>query len=290
MNPRITNWAGLRVWVVGGSTGIGAALAEALLRRGARLAVSARREGPLRERLAAMVQRGDTSQPGTTGQSSMPTSATEPIAIAADVSDLASVTAAHERLIALWGSIDLVVWMAGTYTPMRAQDYDHARALEMVRTNLDGVLNGLSVLLPNFMGQRRGHLAIVSSVAGYGGLPRSLIYGPTKAALNNLCESLYMDLHPLNIGVTLVCPGFVATPLTAGNDFHMPALLTADEAALKIIAGLEKGRFEIHFPYRFTLWLKLLRLLPRSLYLRLVGRTAANLPAPASAPGRTPAP
>jgi short-subunit dehydrogenase len=120
--------------------------------------------------------------------------------------------------------------------------------------------------------QGAGGVAICSSVAGYRGLPTSLVYGATKAALINLAETLYMDLSPRGIGVWIVNPGFVKTPLTDRNEFRMPALISADEAAQHIIDGLASGRFEIHFPKRFTRWLKLFRLLPYGIYFRLIRR------------------
>jgi short-subunit dehydrogenase len=126
--------------------------------------------------------------------------------------------------------------------------------------------------VPVLLGQRAGGIAIVSSVAGYGGLPTSLLYGATKAALINFAETLYLDLQPKGIAVYLVNPGFVKTPLTDKNEFEMPALITADQAAREIIAGLERGEFEIHFPKRFTWALKLLRLLPYRLYFAAVHR------------------
>ena len=112
----------------------------------------------------------------------------------------------------------------------------------------------------------------MASVAGYRGLPQSLAYGPTKAALQNLADTLYLDLHELGIGVSVINPGFVATPLTAQNQFAMPALLTPDQAAVAILKGWARGAFEIHFPRRFTLWLKLMRHLPDTLYFALVRR------------------
>jgi short-subunit dehydrogenase len=115
-------------------------------------------------------------------------------------------------------------------------------------------------------------MAFVASVAGYRGLPKAAAYGPTKAALINFAETLYLDLAPRGISVFLINPGFVATPMTAGNDFAMPALISPQEAAGEIIAGFAHGGFEIHFPRRFTNWLKLLRLLPYRFYFPLVRR------------------
>ena len=160
---------------------------------------------------------------------------------------------------------------------MRATDFDLDVALRHVRVNYDGALFMLDALLPVFKAQaasgRGGHISLVSSVAGYRGLPRSLAYGPTKAALINLAECLYLDLSPQAIGVSVINPGFVETPLTAQNDFKMPALITPEQAAGHILAGWGSGDFEIHFPKRFTSGLKALRLLPYRLYFAAVRRS-----------------
>lgn len=261
MNPPITDWQGLRVWIVGGSTGIGAALIKPLIDRGAKIASTARREAPI---VAAFSK--------ATGLSRTALEAAGHRVLCADVTRIETLRAAHDSLIQQWAGIDLILWVAGTYAPMRADSFDHAGAAALVETNLSGVLNGLAVTLPTLLKQGRGNLTIVASVAGYSGLPKALIYGPTKAALINLCESLYLDLHQRGIGVTLVNPGFVDTPLTEGNDFKMPALISADEAAQAIVRGLARGHFEIHFPHRFSRWLKLLRIMPYWLYMPIVAR------------------
>ena len=134
-----------------------------------------------------------------------------------------------------------------------------------IRVLLDVVLNPL-------IAQGCGHLSLVSSVAGYRGLPNSLAYGPTKAALINLAEALHMDLGDTGVGVSVINPGFVETPLTAQNDFTMPALLKPEQAALAIMDGWRAGDFEIHFPKRFSRSLKVLGLLPDSLYFKAVKR------------------
>lgn len=252
LNPRLRDWRGLRVWIVGASSGIGEALARELGHRGARLALSARREAPLRT-LAKAAPAGSLVLP-------------------LDVTDAAAVLAAAGRIEAEWGGVDLVVWLAGTYAPMRAQQFDLARARAMLDANLHGVLNGLAALLPMCERNTCGGLALVSSVAGYRGLPKSLAYGPGKAAVINLAETLWLDLSPQGVGVWLVSPGFVDTPLTAANDFAMPGLMQPADAARAMIDGFARGRFEIHFPKRFTLWLKLLRLLPDRLYFAAVRR------------------
>jgi NAD(P)-dependent dehydrogenase (short-subunit alcohol dehydrogenase family) len=146
-----------------------------------------------------------------------------------------------------------------------------------MRVNYDGALYMLDAVLPVLMAQSRsgrgGHLSLVASVAGFRGLPKSMAYGPTKAALIHLAETLYLDLAPMKLGVSLVNPGFVETPLTAQNDFRMPALITPEEAAREMLAGWARGDFEIHFPKRFTLWLKGLRHLAYTPYFAAVRRS-----------------
>lgn len=251
LNPLVRDWRGERVWVVGASTGIGAATARLLLERGARVALTARSP----DKLAAVGANHARA-----------------LAVPADVTQVEQLAAAWQTLRERWGGCDRVLFVAGTYQAMRAAQFDLAQARGMVDTNIGGLLNLLDVVLPDLLAQRRGAIAIVASVAGYRGLPKALVYGPTKAALINLAESLYLDLRPFGIGVHLICPGFVATPLTASNDFRMPALITPEVAAQQLVRGLENGAFETHFPKRFTLFLKLLRRLPYAWYFRLVGR------------------
>ena len=261
MNPPIDGWAGRRVWIVGASSGIGAELARALARRGARIAVSARRADALREMLA---------DAGGALPADAPAQGGAPEILPLDVTDADAVAAACDTLKACWGGIDLVLWVAGLYAPMRAQTFELGAARRMLDTNLGAVFGGLAAVLPTLLAQRAGGIALVSSVAGYSGLPQALVYGPTKAALINLAESLYLDLRPAGLSVYLVNPGYVDTPATAGNGYRMPALITARQAAEATIDGLEAGRFEIHYPRRFTRWLKLARLLPYRLYFPLV--------------------
>jgi NADP-dependent 3-hydroxy acid dehydrogenase YdfG len=246
LNPPFTTWKDKRCWIVGASTGIGAALAETLLAQGARVALSARRREPL-EAMAAK-HGGNVA------------------VLPLDINDAPALAHATDSIVARWGGLDLLVLMAGDYAPMRAWELDLEVARRMVQTNIQGYLNGLAPVIPLFMKQGSGTISLVSSVAGFRGLPKSLVYGPTKAAIINLAETLYLDLEPKGIGVCVVNPGFVRTPLTAGNEFKMPALIEPEEAAREIARGLERGLFEIHFPKRFTGWLKLMRHLPYTLY------------------------
>ncbi|QYF94392.1 SDR family NAD(P)-dependent oxidoreductase [Massilia sp. PAMC28688] len=249
MNPGIDDWAGKRVWVIGASTGIGEATAHLLVDGGALVAFSAR---SLDKLLATTA------------------SAPRALALPLDVTDPASVAAVCQRLVAQWGGIDLVLVVAGGYNEMRADSFDLAAAHGLIDLNLRGVFNCLAPVLPVLLRQGSGGIGIVSSVAGYSGLPKALVYGPTKAALINLAESLYLDLHPRGIAVYQICPGFVDTPLTRNNDFRMPSLMTAQEAAEQLVAGIERGHFHIHFPRRFTNGLRLARLLPYRLYFWLI--------------------
>jgi short-subunit dehydrogenase len=257
----LAQWAGQRIWIVGASSGIGAALTRELLPTGARLALSARREAPLRELL-----------PGA----SAGLEPTPHLILPLDITQLEQVRQAHQTIQERWGQIDRVIWVAGNYIPMRADAIDPQTAASLIHTNLTSIYGALSVVLPNMLARGSGAIALVASVAGYSGLPKALVYGPTKAALINLAETLYLDLKPRGLRIQIINPGFVSTPLTAQNDFKMPALISPDEAAREIRKGLEHGGFEIHFPKRFSRFLKLLRLLPYWLYLPLAGLTGKN--------------
>lgn len=247
MNPALRDWQGRRVWLVGASAGIGAALAHALAQRGACLALSARSLASLQALQidGALLLPCDSTQPG-------------------------SLAGAHEALRSAWGGVDLVVYLAGNYVPMDAGSLDLAVAEQVIDVNFSGALRLVAAVLPTL--HAGGGIALVASVAGYRGLPKALAYGPGKAALIHLAECLYLDLAPKGIGVWLINPGFVATRLTAQNDFAMPALMTPERAAAEIIEGLARGRFEIHFPKRFTRLLKLLSLLPYRWYFAWVRR------------------
>jgi short-subunit dehydrogenase len=248
LNPPLQDWHGKTVWLVGASTGIGAATAAALHACGARVIISARQQ----QALAAFT----AQHPGSA-------------AVALDVTDAPAVQSAAEHLLAQ-GPIDCVVYCAGTYSAMRATHLDAASMQRHMEVNYGGAVNVLQAVLPAMLARGQGHLSLVASVAGYRGLPNSLAYGPTKAALINLAETLYLDVHTLGLGVSLINPGFVQTPLTAQNNFDMPALLTPAQAAQAILRGWAQGRFELHFPKRFTLWLKALRVLPHRIYFALV--------------------
>ncbi len=248
MNPRVSDWNGRRVWVIGASTGIGAETARMLLAAGARVALSARQADALHEVAA-----------GHRDAQVLPL----------DVTRHEQVLAARDALMNVWQGLDLVLIVAGAYHEMRVDNFDMQMVDRLIDVNLRGVFHCIDAVLPVLLQQPGGGIGIVSSVAGYSGLPRALAYGPTKAALINLAESLYFDLHPSGHSVYLINPGFVATQATAGNDFDMPGLISAPEAAGHILRGIERGAFHIHFPRNFTNWLRVARMLPYRWYFWL---------------------
>ena len=245
LNATLAPWTGKRCWIVGASSGIGQALARQLQQRGAHVVASARNADALHA-LAAQAPERTTVLP-----------------LDVSTGDLH----AAARVV---GPPDLVVYCAGHYRPMRAAEFDLADAMRHMDVNYIGALRLLDAVLPAMRARRAGHISLVASVAGYRALPLALAYGPTKAALIQLAETLYMDLRADSVGVSVVNPGFVETPMTAANRFKMPALMSAQDAAAEMLRGWERGQFEIHFPKRFTLGLKLMRLLPFSLYQALV--------------------
>ena len=247
-NPSLTDWRGKTVWLVGASSGIGRATAHALHARGAKVFVSAR------------------SQQGLDDFAAQHAGA---VALPLDVSDSAAVKAAAQSIFDS-GPLDLMLYCAGYYKDMRATEFDLKEMLRHQQVNYVGALHALDAVLAHFIARRAGHISLISSVAGYRGLPKSLAYGPTKAALINLAETLYVDLQDSHVSVSLICPGFVETPLTAQNKFTMPGLIQPAQAAEAILHGWAQGAFEIHFPKRFTLLMKALSLLPAALYFPVI--------------------
>jgi NAD(P)-dependent dehydrogenase (short-subunit alcohol dehydrogenase family) len=256
LNAPLTDWPNCVCWLVGASTGIGQATAHRLHEAGATVIVSARNAAAL-NKFAQEHERGH--------------------ALPLDVTDRESLRSAAREIVQRHGRIDLAMYCAGHYKPLRATAYDLEEMLRHQLVNQTGAYHLLDAVLPTLLRQaalgQRAHVSLVASVAGYRGLPNALAYGPTKAALINLAEVLYLDLQPKGIGVSIINPGFVETPLTAGNAFEMPALITPEQAAGHIVAGWEAGNFEIHFPKRFTLWLKALRHLADGLYFAAIRRS-----------------
>lgn len=240
-------------WVTGAGKGIGRALCARLAGDGWIVAASARSQGDL-DTLAA------EHAPGAVR------------AFPLDVTDSAATERTIDEIENRCGPIERAVLNAGTYIPTGVTPFDPEIFRAQFAVNVFGAVNGLAALLPRFIARRRGHIAIVASVAGYRGLPGAAAYGATKAALINMCEALKVELEPFGISVSVICPGFVKTPLTDKNTFPMPFLISATEAAGYIARGLDARRFEIAFPGIFAIIMKTLRLMPNRLFFLIARR------------------
>ena len=251
MNHRDHTLDGRSVWIVGASTGIGAALAEELLERGSRVAISARREDKLDE-----------------------VSCGRMTVVAADVIDRAGLDAAADRVRETLGEIDIVIFNAGFWQRMDALDWDRDLFERHVDVNLLGLNNLVGAVLPRIIENQRGRVVGVASVAGYRGFAGAEAYGATKAAQINMLEALRSAVRRHGISVTTVCPGFVDTELTAANTFPMPFMISPRQAATAICNGLERGKMEIAFPLRMAMLMKIARLLPVRVWAAATSRTA----------------
>ena len=230
---------GATAWVVGASSGIGAALAEELSNRGARVAVSARRE----DRLHAV-------------------SSGRMVVVPADATDAAGLRAAADRVRDELGPLDLVILNAGYWQQMDVREWDVDVFRRHVEVNLLGMSNGIAAVLPQMLERGAGVIAGVASVAGYRGLPGAEGYGATKAAQINMLEGLRTEVARRGVRVTTVCPGFVRTEMTERNRFPMPFIIEADAAARTICDGLEHDRTEIVFPLQMAVLMKVARYVP----------------------------
>lgn len=245
------------VWITGAGKGIGRALALKMATDGWTVAASARTSADL----DSLVQ--EVAASNKTG-----TIHAYPLDIV-DIDGNERVLAQIEQDL---GPLSLAVLNAGTHSPMSASEFSVDTVRHLVETNLMGTVNGLGALLPVFRARQSGRIAVVSSVAGYRGLPTSAAYGATKAALINMVEAMKPELDREGVSISLINPGFVETPLTDKNEFPMPFLVTADEAATTIYSGLNAGKFEIVFPRRFAFLMKVLRHLPNRLLFSVTSR------------------
>ena len=245
------NLQGKVVWVVGASSGIGAATARELATRGATVAISARRESALEA-----------------------VSGGRMLVVPLDVTDAQSVAAAARRVRTEHGRIDVAILAAGHWKQMDAHAWDTDDFDRHIQVNLVGTSNAIAAVLPEMLERGGGVIAGISSVAGYRGLAGAEAYGATKAAQINLLESLRVHVAKTGVRVTTICPGFVRTELTARNDFPMPFIIDADQAAVSICNGLEHDRNEIVFPLPMALLMKAARFVPVGLWTRMWGRAA----------------
>ncbi|MFP4640120.1 MAG: SDR family NAD(P)-dependent oxidoreductase [Guyparkeria sp.] len=239
-------------WLIGASSGIGAALVDRLVAGGHRVAISARRQSVLDERAARDPDRV--------------------LAISADVTDPDSLARAWDGVVGQWGMPDSVILNAGDYEPMGLDDFDPALFERLVRVNFLGAVNGIQVVKDGFMRRGAGEIVLTASVAGYRGLPYASPYGASKAAMINLAESLRPEFARHGVAIRVINPGFVRTALTDKNDFPMPGRIEPDQAARRIAKGLAGSGFEILAPRGFGFVMKLLRLLPYRLYFAITRR------------------
>ena len=190
-----------------------------------------------------------------------------------DVTNRNQINEVFKNILDNFGDLDICLFSSGTYEPKDEQNIDPDKIKNVMNVNFLGVIDCVKSVERYFKDKKSGHISIVSSIAGYRGLPNSSGYGPSKAALTNFSESIYFDFKKFGVRVSVVSPGFIKTPLTDKNEFPMPFLKTPEYAAEKIFNGLVKSSaFEIHFPKGLTLTLKFLRILPYRLYLFLVDK------------------
>ena len=240
-----------KIWITGASSGIGKALAEKFAAEGWKVAASARRKEILDE------------MSNNKNISSFPL----------DVTNQVQVNEVFSKIISNFGGLDLCVFSSGTYDPKLEKGINIKQNKFVMETNFFGVLYCIKSVEKYFKDKKDGHISIVSSIAAYRGLPNSSGYGPSKAALTNLSESLYFDFKKYGVRISLVSPGFIKTPLTDKNDFPMPFIKSPEFAAEKMFDGLTKSKaFEIHFPKALTISLKFLRILPYRIYLFLIDK------------------
>jgi short-subunit dehydrogenase len=238
------------IWIVGASTGIGRAVALAFAAAGVRVAASARSADALAT-LAA----------GGSGNIR---------AYPVDVTDASAMRATSGKIEQDFGVIDALLYCAASWSNETESQATVAAIRPMFEVNIFGCLNAIETVLPAMKARHAGRIAIISSVAGFRGLPRALAYGSSKAALTHIAEALKFEGDRAGIVVQVIHPGFVKTPLTDKNDFSMPFLMSPEAAATRVVQGMAGKNFEITFPRRFTYMLKLLRMLPYNVYFWLV--------------------
>ena len=238
------------IWITGASSGIGKSLALKFAKEGWQVAASARREDLLNELCKSNLNI---------------------VPFPLDVTNRENCREVFENIKNAYENIDICFFSTGTWDPKKEKDIDIDQMKKVMEVNFFGTLNCIKAVEMYFKENKKGHISIVSSIAGYRGLPNSTGYGASKAALNNLAESLYFDFGRHNVRVSLISPGFIKTPMTDKNEFKMPFLKTPEFAANKIYNGLINGSsFEIDFPKELTLILKFLKILPDKIYFKLI--------------------
>lgn len=239
-------WQGKRYWIVGASAGLGRAVAAELAGRGADLILSARDREALED-----VKREISGSARV---------------VPMDVRDNDSIARAAREA----GKVDGLVYLAGTYWPMAATDYDREKAETMLDVNLTGAARVLGAVLPGMVARDSGHVVLTGSLSGFRGLPGAIGYGASKAGLMSLAESLRADLQGTGVEVQLVNPGFVETRLTAKNNFAMPFIMKPEAAAKTFVRHMDGSSFSRNFPTLFSLLFRLSQCLPDAVYYRIL--------------------
>lgn len=244
------NFKDKKIWIIGASSGIGKALAVELDKRGAALILSSRRKDNLQELQKNLIGKNHLILP-------------------VDVSDYAGLSQAYSKIIENYTVLDSAIFMAAIYSPHSGEQKHIDDIHRMLNVNIGGAFNMTDLIVPDFKKRQSGQVVLCASVAGYRGLPMGQPYCASKAALINLGESLRTELSADNVDVKIICPGFVRTPLTDKNKFDMPMMIEPEQAAQEIANGLLTKKFELHFPKRFTIFMKILKLLPHALYFQI---------------------
>ncbi|WP_296430075.1 SDR family NAD(P)-dependent oxidoreductase [Yoonia sp.] len=243
----MTNWQGKRYWLVGASEGLGREVAFCLSRAGAEVIVSARSDDRLKELVADLP-----------GQASY---------VTVDVTDRTAVEAAAAQI----GDIDGVVYLAGVYWPMKAQEWDNEKADMMGEVNFLGASRVVGSVIKNMVAKNAGHIVLVGSLSGFRGLPGAIGYCSSKAGMMSLAESMQADLRTSPINVQLVNPGFIKTRLTEKNDFNMPFIMSPEDAAKEVFEHMNTEHFKKSFPMVFSWVFRLSQFMPDWMYYRLFG-------------------
>ena len=238
------------IWITGGSSGIGKALAYKFANEGWQVALSARREELLNE----ISKSNDNIH-------SFPL----------DVLDFEKCKEVFNKIVTKFENIDIAVFSTGIHDPNSERKINLESIRKIMETNFFGTMNSINSVYNYFKDKKSGHISIVSSVAGYRGLPMAGAYCASKSALISYAESLYFEMKRFNVRVSVVNPGFIKTPMTDQNPFPMPMIVSAEFAAEEMFKGLTKSNsFEIHFPKKFTFIMKILKIMPNWLYLKLI--------------------
>ena len=250
-------WTNKSVMITGASSGIGKGLALDLSARGAKVGLLARRQNLLDEIVNAVRLRGNKA-----------------FAVAADVRDADAMRAAVDRCRAELGPIDILIANAGIGTSNHISQLDPIHVANVMSINLLGAANSVAAVLPQMVERGKGQLVAISSLAAYRGLPISAAYCASKAAMSAYFESVRLDLRGTGVGVTIIHPGFIKTPLTAGREAHMPFLMELDDAIKKIVSAIEKRKRSVAFPWQLASVVRAGLLMPAFMYDWLASRNS----------------